>query len=37
MQAILWGRLSIGNIVNVEVISLDQAPEATVISMRGAG
>jgi glutathione-independent formaldehyde dehydrogenase len=27
MQAILWGRLSIGNIVNVEVISLDQAPE----------
>jgi glutathione-independent formaldehyde dehydrogenase len=27
MQAILWGRLSIGNIVNVGVISLDHAPE----------
>ncbi len=27
MQAILWGRLSLGNIVNVEMISLDQAPE----------
>jgi glutathione-independent formaldehyde dehydrogenase len=27
MQAILWDRLPIGNIVNVKVISLDQAPE----------
>jgi len=27
MQAILRGRLPIGEIVNVKVISLDQAPE----------
>lgn len=27
MQAILWGQLPIGEIVNVKVISLDQAPE----------
>jgi glutathione-independent formaldehyde dehydrogenase len=27
MQAILWDRLPIGDIVNVEVIPLDQAPE----------
>jgi len=27
MQAILWGRLPIGKIVNVKVIPLDQAPE----------
>ena len=27
MQAILWGRLPIGKIVNVNVISLDRAPE----------
>ena len=27
MQAILWGRLPIGKIVNVKVISLDRAPE----------
>jgi glutathione-independent formaldehyde dehydrogenase len=27
MQAILSGRLPIGEIVNVKVISLDQAPE----------
>jgi glutathione-independent formaldehyde dehydrogenase len=27
MQAILWGRLPIGKIVNVKVISLDQAPK----------
>src|SRR6267142_2030902 len=27
MQAILWGRLPIGEIVHVKVISLDQAPE----------
>ena len=28
MQAILWNRLPIGKIVNVKVISLDQAPDA---------
>ena len=27
MQAIMWGRLPIGNIVNVKVMSLDQAPD----------
>jgi glutathione-independent formaldehyde dehydrogenase len=27
MQAILWGRLPIGKIVNVKVISLDRSPE----------
>jgi glutathione-independent formaldehyde dehydrogenase len=27
MQAILWGRLPIAEIVNVKVISLDRAPE----------
>jgi glutathione-independent formaldehyde dehydrogenase len=27
MQAILWDRINVGEIVNVQVISLDQAPQ----------